>query len=355
LVTSLNVLIRRLGITHHQLALATAALTLQWFSHKTGSGTDHINDIVLGAPSGGRSSPTERLALGQFLDRLPVRVRLDEDVNETNTSGAGIGKDITTTTLLTRVRDSAREALANAIPFSAILSALDFPRGTLHHPLFDCMVTFHTRGAGLDKWLHLPGEVTAAPVFVPDVAKFPLMLEWFELDTEQEDGWLLHVEMQDCGHGDNDNMAIVDAVRDALEMVLHAVADECSLAELRARLDRLPLPAFKLPAMVSGGCDGHGGAIPSLASDSHSSAVVELAARIRDEMVACLADTGPDTNIQTQDIHISLHTSFFEAGADSNATIVLRHRLRERLGIEVSTRDIFVARSPLNLAQHVCR
>jgi acyl carrier protein len=72
-------------------------------------------------------------------------------------------------------------------------------------------------------------------------------------------------------------------------------------------------------------------------------------------MVACLADTGPDTNIQTQDIHISLHTSFFEAGADSNATIVLRHRLRERLGIEVSTRDIFVARSPLNLAQHVCR
>jgi acyl carrier protein len=353
LVVSLNALVRRLGITHHQLALATAALTVQWLSHKTGNGKDHINDIVLGAPSGGRSSPAERQALGQFLDRLPVRVRLHEH-DEADTSGGGISNNVTTTTLLARVRESARAALANAIPFSDILSVLGYPHGTLRHPLFDCMVTFHTRGAGLEKWLELPGGATAAPVFVRDVAKFPLMLEWFELDADHGDRWLLHVEMQDCEHNDGD-AAIVDSVRDALEMVLRAVADECSLVELRARLDTLPLPAFKLPATVNGGCDGYGVDVSLLGSGSHSSSVVELAARIREEMVACLGDTSLDNNIQTQGMHISLDTSFFDAGADSAATILLRHRLRERLEVEVSARDIFAARSPLNLAQHIGR
>ncbi|KAL2135476.1 hypothetical protein VTI74DRAFT_8335 [Chaetomium olivicolor] len=330
LVASLNALIRRLGVTHHQLALATAALTLQWLSQKGGS---EQNDIILGAPNSGRSSPAERQALGQFLDRLPVRVKLHAD-NDTTT---------TTTTILTRVRESARAALANAIPFSAILSALDYPHGALHHPLFECMVTFHTRSAGLAHWLQLPTptpgggggvSATSKPLFVPGVAKFPLMLEWFELDADAgNDGnhWLLHVELQRLGT-ETDTQYVMDAVRDGLEVVLRAVADECSLMELGARLDELQLPA------LSGAVNGEQGAPDD-----------------EDEMVRCLGDTSTGTNIEnlTRKFQISLGVSFFEVGADSAAALTLRHRLRENLGLDVSVRDVFIAQSPLQLAQHV--
>lgn len=359
LVFSLNVLIRRLGVTHHQLALAAAALTLQWLSQSIG--VEH-NDIVLGAPNAGRPSPADHQALGQFLDRLPVRVKLHNVCNDNDNNGDKSGRGnsfgtATTTTVLTRVRDSARTALANAIPFSDILSALGYPRGDLRHPLFECMVTFHKRSAGLANWLQLPGGgvTSAAPVFVRDAAKFPLMLEWFELDTDDagagydSDRWMLHVELQ--GPGDDDDVATIAVVRDALGIVLRAVADECSLAELRARLDGLPLlPASRmLPGTVNGGGDYEG--VARSGSDSGPGhlppAVVELATKIRAEMVACLGETNTGTSIQ-----MSLDTSLFEAGADSNAAIVLRHRLRQNVGVEVSARDIFAAQSPLKLAQH---
>ncbi|RFU78082.1 amp-dependent synthetase ligase [Trichoderma arundinaceum] len=68
-VIALNSLIKRLGITHHQVALAIAALLLQWFLDE--------DDILLGAPNANRSSSLEKDALGQFLDRLPIRVKLN--------------------------------------------------------------------------------------------------------------------------------------------------------------------------------------------------------------------------------------------------------------------------------------
>ncbi|KAM0255919.1 hypothetical protein ACHAQJ_005320 [Trichoderma viride] len=120
-ITTLNSLIKRLGITHHQMALTVASLLLQWLLDE--------DDIILGAPNANRSSSIERDALGQFLDRLPIRIRLD------NSRSGNTGLNLTQ--VLVDVRDSALQALANAIPFSKILESLNVLSGDLKHPIFD--------------------------------------------------------------------------------------------------------------------------------------------------------------------------------------------------------------------------
>nr|A0A1U9YHZ2.1 RecName: Full=Nonribosomal peptide synthetase verP; Short=NRPS verP; AltName: Full=Verticillin biosynthesis cluster protein P [Clonostachys rogersoniana]AQZ42163.1 putative nonribosomal peptide synthase [Gliocladium sp.] len=115
-------LIRRLGLTHHQLALAVGALFLQWFSAE--------DDLVLGAPNSGRPTSQEQESLGQFLDRLPIRITPND-----------LGNDDTMTKLteiLNRVRHSSLKALSNAISFSNIIQDLGYPSGGLEHPLFEC-------------------------------------------------------------------------------------------------------------------------------------------------------------------------------------------------------------------------
>ncbi|KAK4068257.1 uncharacterized protein Triagg1_7500 [Trichoderma aggressivum f. europaeum] len=213
LITRLNALIERLGITHHHMALTVAALLSQWLTNE--------DDVVLGAPNGNRCSSTEREALGQFLDRLPIRIKLD--CPRSNSGGPSL------TQILRDVRDSALKALTNTIPFSKILETLNIASGGLQHPIFDCMVTFHLQSNSLDKWLQLPGcDVTVSPRFA-EGAKFPLMLEWFELDA---DCWSLHIE-----HDTNRlPHAIVDTMEHVLDTILEAIADECLLLDLHTRL-----------------------------------------------------------------------------------------------------------------------
>lgn len=316
LVTTLNKLIRRLGITHHQMGLAAAALMLQWLSGE--------DDIVLGAPNANRPSPVEREALGQFLDRLPVRVKITRHAIEDS---------MMINTVLTKVRHSSLMALANAIPFSNILKALQFPSGPLHHPLFECMVTFHPRSAGLDNWLQLSGcDVSVSSQFAHG-SKFPLMLEWFELDSDR---WSLHIEY-DTNHLPS---ATIDAIESALEVILNAMGDECTVFELQTRL---PNPNL----LDLGSCSDS----PIASSRSHTSwpkdsspsvSVGELVTLIQGEMTACLDKSGP----------VSPNTSFFSVGADSTAVVALRYRMR-KLGLDIPVRAIFAAQTPFHLAEYV--
>ncbi|KAF2280367.1 non-ribosomal peptide synthetase [Westerdykella ornata] len=212
LVTNLKGRIRETGITQHQLALAAAALMLQWLSGE--------NDIILGAPDSGRRSTVEIEALGQFLDRLPIRVRLPK---------ATTGVELDTNTILTQVRDSAHMALANAIPFSRILDALGFPGEATTSSLFECMVTFHTRGARLDNWVRLHGCTVSESLVFARGSKFPLMLEWFESDGNQ---WTVHIEY------DTDRLlpATIDAIENALDIILDAIANNSTLSGLKVQL-----------------------------------------------------------------------------------------------------------------------
>lgn len=315
LVVTLNSLVRRLGITHHQMALAAAALLLQWFSAE--------DDFILGAPNSGRTTLDEQEALGQFLDRLPVRVTKKDFGMETDTD--------TTTSVLTRVRDSSLRALSNAIPFNTIVQALGFPSGGLQHPLFECMVTFHPRSAGLDNYLQLPGcKVTVSTPF-PQGAKFPLMLEWFEVTPDQ---WSLHIEHDTCYLPPT----TIDMMIRALDTILRSIADECPMNELHERLAALDSTALDVESSASSSSR-----VSSNRSVGHSQSVEEIALSIQEEMQASLG-TGSGT--------LSPNTSFFSAGADSEAVVTLRHRM-QKLGLDIPVRSIFLAQSPTKLAEHV--
>lgn len=317
-ITTLNSLIKRLGITHHHMVLTIAALLLQWLLGE--------DDVILGAPNANRSSSVEREALGQFLDRLPLRIKLD---SPRSTPG---GLDLNH--ILTSVRDSAIQALANAIPFCKILEALSVSNGDLQHPIFDCMVTFHPRNTSLSTWLQLPNcEVAVSPRFA-EGSKFPLMLEWFELDPDR---WSLHIE-----HDTNRlPSAIIDTIEDVLQTILNAIADECSLLELHTRLTaatEMSRSSMSDRSAAKSNYNQH--SLPGFGLLLPVSEVINI---VRNEMALCL-----DTN----DVHISSDTSFFSAGADSNAAIALRHRLRA-FGLEVPLRAIFTAQSPKEIVRHI--
>lgn len=318
LITKLNALIERLGITHHHMALTVAALLLQWLMNE--------DDIVLGAPNANRCTSIERKALGQFLDRLPIRIKLNS--LRSTSGGASL------TQILTNVRDSAIKALTNAIPFSKICEALNIPSGGLQHPIFECMVTFHLRNNSLDKWLQLPGcDVTVSPRFA-EGAKFPLMLEWFELDT---DCWSLHIE-HDTSRLPH---AIIDTVEHVLETILEAIADECLLLDLHTRLaDATEASTSSMDHDGASVSNSGPHRVPRLGLLLPFSEVINI---IQREMVLYL---------NVSDVKISSNTSFFSAGADSNAAVALRHRLRA-LGLEVPLRAIFTAKSPMEIAKHI--
>ncbi|OTA04143.1 NRPS protein [Trichoderma parareesei] len=307
-IIKLNSLIKSLGITHHHLALTIAALL-----SRSVLGED---DVILGTPNANRPSSHERESLGQFLDRLPVRIRLE------NSQLSRYGG---TRQILTNVRDSAVQALANAIPFSRILEALNILGGHLEHPLFNCMVTFHPLQTSLATWLDLPNcDVIVSPRFA-EGSKFPLMLEWFELDTNR---WSLHIE-----HDTNRlSSALIDTVEDVLQVILEAIADESSLEELHARL-----------ATVTGLNPTNDCLETSNASQHGLVTVSEVMGIIQREMAVCLG---------RPEVEILPDTCFFSAGADSNAAVTLRHQLRA-LGLEVTLRAIFTARSPAELLKHI--
>ncbi|KAL7811113.1 acetyl-CoA synthetase-like protein [Trichoderma gracile] len=307
-IIKINSLIKRLGITHHHMALTVAALLSQ-----SVLGED---DIILGTPNANRLSSHERESLGQFLDRLPVRIRLNSSHSSQETK---------INQILTNVRDSAVQALAHAMPFSRIMEALDISGGHLQHPIFNCMVTFHPLQTSLATWLKLPDcDVTVSPRFA-EGSKFPLMLEWFELGLDR---WSLHIE-----HDTNRlPSTLIDTVEDVLQVILEAIADESSLVELHAGV-----------ATVTG-LDSMNGYLATSNTNQHGLITVsEVTDIIRREMVLCL---------DWPEVQILPDTCFFSAGADSDDAVKLRHRLRA-LGLEVSLRAIFTARSPAELVKHI--
>ncbi|PTB75339.1 non-ribosomal peptide synthetase [Trichoderma longibrachiatum ATCC 18648] len=307
-IIKLNSLIKRLGITHHHMALTIAALLSQLVLGE--------DDVILGTPNANRPSSYERESLGQFLDRLPVRINLD---NPQLSEGTKVNQ------ILTKVRESAVKALANAIPFTKIMEALNISGGHLQHPVFDCMVTFHPLQTSLTTWLKLPGcQVAVSPRFA-EGAKFPLMLEWFELDSDR---WSLHIE-----HDTNRlPCALIDTIEDVLQVILHAIADESSLTELQARIGAVTKASFTNGNLAMSNANQHG-----------LITVSDVISTIQRELAMCL---------DRSETQILPDTCFFSAGADSNVAVKLRHRLRI-LGLEVPLRAIFTARSPAELVKHV--
>jgi len=113
------------------------------------------DDLIVGAPVGGRERPETRGLVGLFLN--PVAIRVDA-------SG-----DPTFEALLRRVREATQHALAHAaVPYERIVADIAAPRDHGRHPLFDVMLNvvppperFALAGLGVAP---LPGRNDSGPL-----------------------------------------------------------------------------------------------------------------------------------------------------------------------------------------------
>jgi hypothetical protein len=198
------------GVTHHHLAITIVAQALQWLS-----GT---NDVILGCPFQNRFGDLEQESAGLFLDRLPIRIQTSSATTST--------KD-----LLRATRDASQQAIAAAIPFRDILSALKMegtdPFSPSSHPIFQAMVTFHLENA-VESCLTLPG-CTVRRARPADCwargAKFLCMFEWTEMSA---DVWVLRIEYDSSRIG----REIIERIERTIKSVMEGIANEESRKEI---------------------------------------------------------------------------------------------------------------------------
>ncbi|MCX4845654.1 amino acid adenylation domain-containing protein [Streptomyces sp. NBC_00893] len=141
---------------------AALAVTLQGF----GAG----DDIPLGTPVTDRTDDTPDGLVGFFGNLLVLR---------TDLSGAPAFRQV-----LERVRESGRAAHENRhVPFDAVVAALNPPRSTNHHPLFQVMLELGERP---EPRLDLPGLDVTRESLRTGAAEFDLRFSFTERTGEQD-------------------------------------------------------------------------------------------------------------------------------------------------------------------------
>ncbi|WP_438036430.1 amino acid adenylation domain-containing protein [Sorangium sp. So ce204] len=151
LVDSLSQIARREGCSLSAVLLAGFAVMLHRWS---GQG-----DLSVGVPVDGRSSPELARVVGPLSDWLPVRV--------------SVGRDATFRALIRESEAALRDArVSAAVPFGALLDALNPARDTSRTPLFQ--VTFEIADA--DPGVAFPGLEVSAEHVPLDAAPFDLGL-----------------------------------------------------------------------------------------------------------------------------------------------------------------------------------
>lgn len=142
-----------------RMALAASAITLYTvFGY---------SDIVLGIPYMNRDEPGAANIMGLFLDRLPVRIKLDDN-NMTDCSK-----------LINDIVSEINLSVENQMPYSEILQLAKDRRS-----LFDVVVIYHWQSDALEHSLKIPGAQVSSERIRARGAKFTLQLEF----SEQHDG-----------------------------------------------------------------------------------------------------------------------------------------------------------------------
>ncbi|KAH6666328.1 BcNRPS1, nonribosomal peptide synthetase [Halenospora varia] len=197
---------RQHNFTTHQIALAAVGLALQPSSHTV--------DLVLGSPWLNRS-PEDLNTVGLFLEPLPMRVTYTPSTATESSEQ-----------FLRSVQRSSQSAIANAMPWPHLLSALGISAVLPHQPLFDVMVTFHD----VPNEPLLPIEGFHQHATWSEGSKFKLMCEFTGV---LEDKILLRLEY------DNSCFTAIEVVR-IEKRILKAIDSlvlKLTIAETRARME----------------------------------------------------------------------------------------------------------------------
>ncbi|MFD4014590.1 condensation domain-containing protein [Streptomyces albidoflavus] len=130
------------------------------------------HDIVIGAPTAGRTDEALHDLVGFFVNTLVLRV---------DTSG-----NPTFRTLLDRVRETDLDAFSHQdIPFDRLVEHLNPPRSTARHPLFQVMMVLEESAGGV---LQLScAHTTEQPLDLP-IAKFDLNFTFAEVSAPDPAG-----------------------------------------------------------------------------------------------------------------------------------------------------------------------
>ncbi|KAJ4863535.1 AMP-binding enzyme domain-containing protein [Trichoderma breve] len=142
-----------------RMALAASAITLYTvFGY---------SDIVLGIPYMNRDEPGAANIMGLLLDRLPLRIKLDDN------------NMVDSSKLINDIVSEINLSVENQMPYSEILQLAKDRRS-----LFDVVVIYHWQSDALEHSLKIPGAQVSSERIRTRGAKFTLQLEF----SEQDDG-----------------------------------------------------------------------------------------------------------------------------------------------------------------------
>ncbi|KAL5088677.1 hypothetical protein Trisim1_006368 [Trichoderma cf. simile WF8] len=142
-----------------RMALAASAITLYTvFGY---------SDIVFGIPYMNRDEPGAANIMGLLLDRLPVRIKLDDN------------NMVDSSKLINDIVSEINLSVENQMPYSEILQLAKDRRS-----LFDVVVIYHWQSDALEHSLKIPGAQVSSERIQARGAKFTLQLEF----SEQDDG-----------------------------------------------------------------------------------------------------------------------------------------------------------------------
>ena len=220
---------RENGVTLYALLTAVWGMVCQRFD------PDTYGDVIIGAPSHGRTNRQWSETLGFFVSVLPLRLQIDPTL--------AVGD------LLQATNQRLSAAMAHQdLPFQDIVATAPSVARSGDYPLFNTVV--HMR--------QLDGYGDAAGFFVPDTngdmqlgplalkpffvdqqeGQYPLVLEWSKADKEL---WLSLT--YDIAYYDS---AAIKSLRDLYTQALDALVD-AAVTEPLARVDLLPPPDLSTP------------------------------------------------------------------------------------------------------------
>ncbi|MBB4634032.1 non-ribosomal peptide synthetase/type I polyketide synthase [Longimicrobium terrae] len=163
LAPRLNALARKEGATMYMVLLGLFQVLLAKYA-----GTE---DVVVGSPIAGRTSPEVEGVIGFFVNTLALRTRLDGDP--------------TFREVLGRVREMTLAAYEHQeVPFEKLVEALHPERSLAHSPLFQVMFTIDSATGSEPSGVVLPGLRVQDLTQGADAVKFDLTLHFAESATD---------------------------------------------------------------------------------------------------------------------------------------------------------------------------